>query len=283
MDFLHEGRSFMSDFVTLQCPSCGGKLSIGNNVLSLKCEHCGVEHMIRREAGEVILESYARCPICNRNDKAEKVTAILRSQTHSAQGVTYQTVTTNVNTGFGTTPVSQQVAIPVQTSQTSELAKFLAPPVKPEPDKSVIVEEKSSHKSLLGALFFGLAGAGFLFLTLVVFAVYLSELENIENLITAAATVLGLFLLSLSTLGLSVFLFAFTVPKERRSNREMKSVYQEKIRQRQQYNAEADKRWTTAMDRWDQLYYCGRDDCVFLPGTHTHAPVSTMMDYLYQV
>jgi predicted RNA-binding Zn-ribbon protein involved in translation (DUF1610 family) len=272
----------MSDFVTLQCPSCGGKLAIGSNVLSMKCEHCGVEHMIRREAGEVTLESYARCPICNRNDKAEKVTAILRSQTHSAQGITYQTVTTSVNTGFGTTPVSQQVAIPVQTSQMSELARFLTPPAKPEPDKSVVEAPNLSHKSLTGAILFGMAGAGFSLLTLVIFAAYLVDWANIENFIVAAATVLGWFLLAFSTLGLSVFLFAFSVPKENRANREKKVVYEEKVRQRKQNNDEMDKRWATAMDRWNQLYYCGRDDCVFLPGAHTHAPVSVMMEYLYR-
>jgi hypothetical protein len=238
--------------------------------------------MIRRDAGEVTLESYARCPICNRNDKAEKVTAILRSQTHSAQGIAYQTVTTTVNTGFGSTPVSQQVPVPVQTSQTSDLAKFLAPPIKPEPDKSIIVDEKPSHKSLVGALFFGLAGVGFLLLTLIVFAIYLSELSNIENIVVAAATVLGLILLALSSLGLSVFLFIATVPKERRRNRERKSAYEEKIRQRQHGNEEAERRWATALDRWNQLYYCGRDDCVFLPGTNSHAPVSAMVDYLYR-
>lgn len=273
----------MSDFITLQCPSCGGKLSVGNNVLSLKCEHCGVEHIIRREAGEVTLESYARCPICNRNDKAEKVSAILRSQTLSAQGVAYQTVTTHVNTGFGTTPISQQVAMPVQTSQMSELAKYLAPPAKPDPDMAVIVKEQPSHKSLVGAILFVLAGVSFGVCTLSVFVTYLSELENIENVFVAAATVIGLLLLTLFILGLSIFLFVFTVPKERRRNRERKSAYQEKIRQRQQKNEETEKRWTAAMERWNQLYYCGRDDCVFLPGLHTHAPVSKMMDYLYQL
>jgi predicted RNA-binding Zn-ribbon protein involved in translation (DUF1610 family) len=272
----------MSDFITLQCPSCGGKLAVGNNVLSLICEHCGVEHMIRREAGEVTLESYARCPVCNRNDKAEKVTAILRSQTHSAQGITYQTVTTSVNTGFGSTPVSQQVAIPVQTSQMSELARFLTPPAKPEPDRSVIEEPKPSYKSLTGAILFGMAGVGFSLLTLVIIAAYLADWANIENFIVAAATVLGWFLLALSTLGLSVFLFIFTVPKERRRNREQKSAYEEKVQQRQNRNVEAERRWTTAMDRWNQLYYCGRDDCVFLPGAHTHAPVAAMTEYLYR-
>jgi hypothetical protein len=120
-------------------------------------------------------------------------------------------------------------------------------------------------------------------LTLVVFAAYLSGLENIENLVAAAATVLGLFLLSLSALGLSVFLFAFTVQKERRSNREMKSAYQENIRQRQLQTEETSNRWNTAIERWNQLYYCGRDDCVFLPGSHTHAPVSAMVEYLYRI
>ncbi len=41
-------------------------------------------------------------------------------------------------------------------------------------------------------------------------------------------------------------------------------------------------RWPLAMERWNRLYYCGRDDCVFLPGTNTYAPITDMREYLYR-
>ncbi len=142
----------MSDFVTMQCPSCGGKLAVAANALSLRCEHCGSEHMIRREAGAIVLESYARCPVCNRNDRVEKVTAILRSQTHSAQGIAYETQPTAVRVGGVVKTVNQQVAVPVQTSQTSDLAKRLAPPPKPQSGKNIVVRADTSRGVLTAAL-----------------------------------------------------------------------------------------------------------------------------------
>jgi predicted RNA-binding Zn-ribbon protein involved in translation (DUF1610 family) len=64
----------MSDFITLVCPVCGGKLEISQNTLSLVCQFCGTEHMVRKEAGSFLLEAYARCPVCNRNDQCVKIT-----------------------------------------------------------------------------------------------------------------------------------------------------------------------------------------------------------------
>jgi hypothetical protein len=40
--------------------------------------------------------------------------------------------------------------------------------------------------------------------------------------------------------------------------------------------------WNNAMQRWNSLYYCNRDDCVFIPGTNTFAPSSNMIDYIYR-
>jgi hypothetical protein len=71
----------MSDFVTLSCPNCGGKLEISPETISLSCQYCGVEHLVRNEAGSILLESFARCPICKRNDRVEKVSAVVDNQT----------------------------------------------------------------------------------------------------------------------------------------------------------------------------------------------------------
>ena len=45
----------MSDFVTLTCPACGGKLQITNDIERFACAHCGAEHVVRRGGGLVSL------------------------------------------------------------------------------------------------------------------------------------------------------------------------------------------------------------------------------------
>ncbi len=45
----------MSDFITLSCPSCGGKLQINNEDERLVCPYCGNEHVVSRAAGGVLL------------------------------------------------------------------------------------------------------------------------------------------------------------------------------------------------------------------------------------
>jgi predicted RNase H-like nuclease (RuvC/YqgF family) len=45
----------MEDFVTLSCPSCGGKLQITNNVERFACASCGNEHLVLRKGGIISL------------------------------------------------------------------------------------------------------------------------------------------------------------------------------------------------------------------------------------
>ncbi len=43
------------DFVSLTCPSCGGKLQITGEIDRFACGHCGNEHMVRRSGGIIAL------------------------------------------------------------------------------------------------------------------------------------------------------------------------------------------------------------------------------------
>ena len=38
----------MANFVTLTCPSCGGKLEITEDVEKFACGNCGNEHIVNR-------------------------------------------------------------------------------------------------------------------------------------------------------------------------------------------------------------------------------------------
>lgn len=58
-----------SDFISLNCPSCGGKLTIEKNAPIYVCEYCGRTHQLRDQN----IEFYNQCPMCHRNDKVEKL------------------------------------------------------------------------------------------------------------------------------------------------------------------------------------------------------------------
>lgn len=45
-----------SDFITLSCPNCGGKLNITTDTERFACQFCGHEHIVRRSGGLVALE-----------------------------------------------------------------------------------------------------------------------------------------------------------------------------------------------------------------------------------
>jgi hypothetical protein len=45
----------VADFISLTCPSCGGKLQITNDIERFACGHCGNEHIVRRGGGIISL------------------------------------------------------------------------------------------------------------------------------------------------------------------------------------------------------------------------------------
>jgi len=45
----------MPDFISLTCPTCGGKLQITPDIERFACAHCGNEHLVRRATGVVTL------------------------------------------------------------------------------------------------------------------------------------------------------------------------------------------------------------------------------------
>jgi predicted RNA-binding Zn-ribbon protein involved in translation (DUF1610 family) len=110
----------MEDIVQLTCPSCGGKLNVNPHSTLLTCQHCGTEHIVRREGNAISLESFARCPRCGRNDRAEKVSAIINSQT---QNINSSEIKMQVVPNQYGQPIYKPVQVPKTITQSSELAK----------------------------------------------------------------------------------------------------------------------------------------------------------------
>lgn len=46
----------MSDFITLTCPNCSGRLQITGDINRFVCMYCGVEHIVRRGGGIITLQ-----------------------------------------------------------------------------------------------------------------------------------------------------------------------------------------------------------------------------------
>lgn len=50
-----EPKEIKSDFITMQCPNCGGKLQVNPDSQYLICQFCGLEHLVRQNDGAVSL------------------------------------------------------------------------------------------------------------------------------------------------------------------------------------------------------------------------------------
>ena len=61
----------MGELITLTCPSCGGKLQVSPNTSVLICQHCGIEHLVRRDSGGVSLESVSYTHLGVPSDNSE--------------------------------------------------------------------------------------------------------------------------------------------------------------------------------------------------------------------
>jgi hypothetical protein len=50
----------MGDFVTLTCPTCGGKLQITPDIDRFACTHGGNEHIVKRSEGMIAIQPLAK-------------------------------------------------------------------------------------------------------------------------------------------------------------------------------------------------------------------------------
>jgi hypothetical protein len=62
-------------------------------------------------------------------------------------------------------------------------------------------------------------------------------------------------------------------------NQEAKERYKENIERLNKYEIPAHK---IAIDKWNKLYYCTRDDCVYIPGSSFSVPSSDAQEYLFK-
>jgi predicted RNA-binding Zn-ribbon protein involved in translation (DUF1610 family) len=79
----------MAEFITLTCPTCGGKLQITEDIERFQCSHCGNDHLVKRFGGTITIakieiglhpkSSQYDCPICGDSSSVQKVTEVVDS------------------------------------------------------------------------------------------------------------------------------------------------------------------------------------------------------------
>lgn len=241
----------MSDFVTLSCPSCGGKLNVQKNSLTYICDYCGMEHKLREED----IESFGRCPRCHRNDRVEKISAIVNKQ--------------------------DPLAAKFPSPDTINIDRFL---LRPDLATAQILNslqnsqfQENAYQKKGRICFFGAA-------------VLLAMLLSISLARHYSSFLNALFFLSiLSSLVLAIFGVLNTIKGDRKqreseieAHNTIPSLEKELLTQRREYNNQRSILKRELKSRYDQMYYCHRDDLLFIPGKSGYASCNDYENFLTQ-
>ena len=188
----------------------------------------------------------------------------------------------------------------------NELSTRLAPPKKPEKNflyqpkskpepkaKPLFVKLPKESRSKLSKLapWIGLASL----LSLILFVVIVSINSNLSFL--------PFIFLIMSFVGIIFSISYFIIGKIQEKT--LRKEYQENIlTQWQKQNEDLEKEWdeytnqynqefqektaylsqrySYAMKRYESLYYCHRDDCIFIPGETSYAPSSKLKEFVFK-
>lgn len=250
----------MAELIELACPNCGAKLDRVGDADRAVCPHCGSELLIERKAAFLTPDAGPlRCPHCGEVDRVQKVSATYASGV-STGSVAGWTVDSDADVGI----------VAASGHSQTQLSRLLAPPTQPR--------STSWAPILLMLWLLVVAIPGALVAIMGLGGLLLVASAGIEVLVSATAEMREaagplLLVAVLSPLGVAVGVVAWVIPlwafsKEWRSHRQR--VPAEKAR------------WERAVYRWDQLYYCARDDGAFILCETSLVPINQLEHFLYR-
>jgi len=221
--------------------------------------------MVRRQGDAVTLESFARCPKCGRNDKVEKVSAILRKQEYDIYKIKNIRLTYINKKGLEETALFQSQ---IKNDNVPKLIKMLTlnPLELPFAPYVSIGEPLSKIK---WGIYLVIASV---FVSII--AIFSTKGSINGNVSFDCSTALILLFLILLIMGIRLI---------RLGKRKRDPALQENIK--------IEKKFQNVLQLWREknrqkkklhsnLYYCNRDDIIFLPRTGNFALVEKMEDYL---
>ncbi|MHA1267993.1 MAG: hypothetical protein ACTSRS_22415 [Candidatus Helarchaeota archaeon] len=198
------------------------------------------------------LEFYGRCPICKRNDRVEKVSAIYQNK-----------------------------------SISSSLASRIKPPIEPILDgKSEIYLTNSLslpklYIRVVEGVYpddYSIAGVGILIFMISLFFLCLT-FGKIDG------PTVPIFLIS--CIGIVISILMIKIGKKRKKTKieenKLRKINNAKKMNEWQIAANAlHDNWEIAYIRWEKCYYCHRDDVVFIPGESNVVSPSGFVEYLFK-
>jgi phage FluMu protein Com len=241
----------MVRLVELKCPNCTGRLEWTGGP-DAACPHCGAQFLLPSQ-----LRKRLACPKCGEIDRVQRVTAAA-------------TYTSRLRAPHQPTLPNVPQPVPETIPEWTGCARLAA-----------------TASVVWGSL--GLAGtviqAACLCAGLAASPEEFGSLAS-EDQLSVIGVWLAPFLVGCLVNGAFV---AVPIWLSRRKSREHRRRLEiEKARLKQHLDTEKAKlkeeeaRWERAMRRWERLYYCARDDGVFVPGETPLLPIDELQDYLYR-
>lgn len=247
----------MVEIIKLSCPFCGGKLDIPLHSNKVTCTYCGQDSVITGTQG--LINHQSNCPICGDKDQVQKVSGIMLSDS----------------------PVSQHLRPPDKPTVLSFEEFSSRQPAAPPPARDF----KKSPKwfPLTMSILFGICVLFFI-IGFIAEPNY-AEDNTLRYLMFAGFVVIfGICVAATSNI---VRNNRACTAKELRFQESLRAYeVEQKGREgqlRSEYDAYGQKslgEWQKAMQRWELLYYCRRDNIVFIPGASHYFPASEYMRYL---
>lgn len=200
----------------------------------------------------------ATCPGCKQTDSTILVSLLVHQALDELSPEEVDKLFTAANNG-----VMREWDLPVGEVSWAEFAKKISLPLKPERGFAM------SGDLLLPARFLNLKG--------LMYRDWYSDFAWIGMLpfglsLMSCLAACSLFMQSEFTLAALLFVVAFL------TSFGMISL----IMWAQQKYSQAIDRWGVAQDRWDDLWYCSRDNAVFIGGQHKLIPTNQVKALLYK-
>jgi DNA-directed RNA polymerase subunit RPC12/RpoP len=235
----------MAELGELTCPNCGAILQPVEEADQAACPCCRTKLLIERKAVPAPPEAEPlACPLCGNADGIQKVSTIYVSE------------------------ISRGYRGGLWGTRQTGLSRLLSPPTKP---RSSDPRAQSIFK--LGVMLCGLAVySGICFFGGPALRVPPSELTLIGMSLGVTAAAIYSTLIAGATIIVGVPLIVGAVLVYRGHKR---------IRAWEERLSFERGRWERARRRWERMYYCARDDGVFIPGDTPVIPILQLRSYLY--
>jgi predicted RNA-binding Zn-ribbon protein involved in translation (DUF1610 family) len=232
------------DTISIECPNCGESVEVSKNTVTFICPKCQQQHLVSYATGTSLVEAHARCPLCQLNDRSRKVSSFM------------------VSGGAN--------------------SRYFAPPPKPNPPNSKPQPPQPPEAGGLsgnsGCLIWG---GAFLFLVMLIGLLNNSNNNSSVFFIILLLAGAGIFAIGLSQKNKNKAIIIQSQQKYQDDlNRWNLSTNKNNL-ENEELQRKWDSRWRQAMEAWNKLYYCERDDIVFMPGRNTYAPLSDIVKYVY--